>query len=369
MATKLSHSSVNTYLTCGRKYQLHYIEKLRPEEKSGALLFGDAMDNALNTMILKNGNALAKFNEKWLMNRMVSDGIESIPDNKNVRYADSDFDEELLLDEDYKLIQEKSEVLDISEGVSGKDIVEIVMKSKKDVGYPGMELQELQLFNYINWLSLKRKAAIMLSSYEKIVIPKIKKVYEVQKKITIQSADGDEITGFVDLIIDIELSDGKIVKAIMDNKTSTMDYAKDSVMKSQQLGLYCLAENITHGGFIVIKKQITKNRKKICTKCGSDGIKENKKLTTAKTCDNTVDGSRCHGLWDEKIDPSAWIDILVDEVKQHQKDTIINTFDQVNKAIKAELFPSNFGSCGDFGGCPYLDKCFKNSDKGLIKVK
>ena len=65
---KISHSQVSKYLACPRMYKYHYRDKLRPDTTSSALLFGDAMDKALNSFLLEKktvDEAYEEFLQHW----------------------------------------------------------------------------------------------------------------------------------------------------------------------------------------------------------------------------------------------------------------------------------------------------------------
>lgn len=342
--------------------------KLRDPNKSAALLFGDAMDTALNALLKNENGVIDVFNKKWEWNKVSTKEDEFIPDNPKIRYADSDLDKDLLTDEDIDNISQKAKELGFDE-LPRDQIVELCVQHKKDVGYMKMDTNEIKLFNFINWLSLKRKAPIMIKAYKEKIVPRIKKVHSVQKYIEMTNHDGDIVNGYIDLIVDFELDDGKVVKMIADNKTSTIEYAQDAVIKSQQLSIYCIAENIDYAGFFVIRKALAKNKTKLCEKCGYDGIKEDKRLTQAKTCDRIIENKRCNGKWTETINPEAKIDIRIDEIKKYNKEIVVDTLDQVTRGIKNEIFPRNYQSCESWGGCVYKDLCFYNKKDSLIEDK
>jgi len=206
----------------------------------------------------------------------------------------------------------------------------------------------------------------MLGAYAEQVLPKINKVLSVQEKVELPNDNGDSITGFVDLVADIK-GHGVV---ILDNKTSAMEYAMDSVVMSPQLSLYLhiLEEkyNTRKAGFIVLRKQIVKNRKKICSKCGHDGSG-----ARHKTCDNVVDDVRCHGEWTETIDPKVNIQFIVDEIPERTEEIVLENMDNANQAIKNGVFTRNFTACSNtFGGdCVYKSLCFKDSMVNLCNAK
>lgn len=366
MNNRLSNSAANKYLSCPKSFELHYQKKLRPTTKSSALIFGDSIDNALNSLLKQKGDPNYIFEQYWTRNKVKDDNLEDIPENTNLRYADADLDKDLIKEEEWLYIQNRSEELGF-EKADILDVLKTVQDRKKTVGYDKLNENEIKIFNLINWFSLKNKGPVLIEGYKKYVLPRIVKVHEVQKYIKMENNVGDTVIGYIDLIVDYKHDDGKVYKVIADNKTSSMDYAKDSVTKSQQLTIYAIAENISHAAFFVMKKQIAKNKIKKCKLCGSDGIKDNNKLTTAKTCDNIVEKKRCHGEWEEKIFPEARVDIIFDEIKQHNKDIVTETLDHVNNGIKNNIFPRNFQACGNFGGCDYLRYCHYGDKKGLIQ--
>ena len=94
---RLSHSSSSAYQDCAKKWELRYKERLYPKTTSSALLFGSALD-AASERYLQTGEkegAVEEFINNWT-NAQVANKIEFIPTSLKVRYANSDFDFELL---------------------------------------------------------------------------------------------------------------------------------------------------------------------------------------------------------------------------------------------------------------------------------
>lgn len=353
---RLSNSSINRYTTCGESYRLHYIEKIRPTTKSSALVFGIAMDKAINALIEKDPNYLQVFNQAWSFNK-IEDDEESISDNINMRYSNSEFDKDLLYEEDVMLLNLKIKELELPENI---DIITV----KKEKGYDNMSEAEIRLYNLMNWLCIRNKAPYMLEAYKTEVIPRIKKVHHIQKEIKLENDNGDIVTGFADLHIDYLHDDDKIYEVIADNKTSSIKYTPDSVATSQQLAIYCISEHIKHAVYFVIQKKLKKTKR--CIECGYNGIKANRSLTTAKSCDNVVLSRRCSGKW-ENTAPEAKIDIIFDEIDDLNREKILNMVQEVNQDIKDQKFEKNPKSCGNYGGCEYRNLCWQGSMKGLKK--
>ena len=111
-------------------------------------------------------------------------------------------------------------------------------------------------------------------------------------------------------------------------------------------------------------KNIIKNRKKICSKCKYDGSGK-----SHKTCPNELGDKRCNSAWDETLDPQVFVQVIISAIPDRTTEIVLENFDEINKAIKAEIFPRNLAVCGDLFGrpCPYKGYCFKNDMEGLTK--
>ena len=252
---RLSNSAINKYLSCPKSYDCHYNQKLRDPTKSAALLFGDAMDNALNALLKgKNIDPLDVFNQKWETNKVQGDEYEDVPENLFVRYAESDFDKDLLMEEDLLYIKSRYTEMGYTHD-NPMDLYKEILDVKKSLGYDQLTRDQIRIFNLMNWFSLKRKAPPMIEAYKKVVLPRIHKVHDVQKYIALENDQGDSVIGYIDMIVDVIMDDGQVVTAIADNKTSSIDYSRDSVVKSQQLTIYGLAENINYGAYFVLKNR------------------------------------------------------------------------------------------------------------------
>lgn len=377
---RLSHSSVSTYLSCGQKYKLHYIDKLRSKETHAALLFGGALDKALDAMLQDHArnnldylcqSYINIFINNWVKGE-INKQIVDLKDNPDLVYAAADLDLKLFKDRDYL------NFMTVLQGVySGagalkeptKDgVIEVyktIQKRKEANGWENLRLEERKFYNYMNWCCLIIKGELMLKAYLEQVIPNIKKVIATQKAINIKSPDGDEIIGFVDAIL--EWKDGRVV--IFDNKTSAREYEHDAVLKSQQLALYTHAlENeykTRTAGFIVLRKLIDKDATKKCSVCGMEGTGNR-----GRTCTNEINKKRCSGEWTEVLRPKAVIQILINDIPERYEELTMENFAEVNAAIKAEVFPRNFNSCqmGTSWRCAFYDYCHKGQQK-LIKLE
>lgn len=362
---RLSQSGLRIYNQCGRRYKHHYIDRLRPIVISGALLFGNALDKALNELLSSKDIKEARkvFDDAWNRSE-INEVVQDLAKNTNIAYAESDFDVELLNKEDiasFDSFVAESGYKDNS-GIA-KAIKELSDK-KKSVGLTNMSTLERQLLAYANWLSMRRKGYVMLSSYKSKVLPTIENVLAIQENITLENDQGDKVPGVVDLIV--QFKDG--TRYLMDNKTSSRAYEADSAMTSQQLIVYyhALKEEykLDGVGFIVLYKNITKNKKKICSKCEFDGSG-----TAHRTCNNMIGDVRCMGEWDVKINPSCFIEVIKNKVSEIGESLVLNSFDENAEAIKKGIFNPNLTACKQGNMvCPYFNKCWYGKDDDLIDL-
>ena len=219
MGISLSFSSCQKYLTSPRSWFLHYLMRIRPVETGSALAFGSALDVGLNSLLgdLRDGREVSVDRAKALF-----DTEFGTYDPAAIKYSRADEDRSVLSSGDLEKIAEDSTVC-------------------------------------IPNLCLQRKGHILIDEYMAQVIPRIEKVYEVQKNISLKNELGDEFTGVIDFIAQI---DGKIW--IVDNKSSSIKYAKDAVGESGQLATYyeALKDKYDLAGacFIVVPKNVRKKK-------------------------------------------------------------------------------------------------------------
>lgn len=367
--SRLSHSAVSKYQLCGQSYKYHYIDRIRSNVTSAALIFGSALDVAVSAILTNSNESPEALFETAFRYNKINDVETYIPTYQNLVYAAADFDADLLTQEDYDYISSQVEEgkIELSEIASVLDTHSEIKKKKSKTGLDSLTIQEKTFFNLLNWLSLKRKGLLMLKAYRTKVIPKIEKVHSTQEYVSLDNSNGDKVVGYVDLVADVK-GYGTV---ILDNKTASMAYDEDSVTISPQLSLYThiLEEKYKtrKAGYIVLNKQIMKNRIKICTKCGHDGSE-----SRAKSCDAVAnnDYKRCFGVWEETIRPEVYVQIIIDEIPKQTERIVMENYDIVNEAINAGVFHRNFNSCQNtFGGpCPYIKLCYKSSMSGLVDL-
>ena len=286
---KISFSGKEKYAQCSMMYKLHYIDKIRPERIGSALVFGSALDNALNHLLEHKDLEQAK-SIFWM------DWAE-YEHNPIIDYYKSDLDMDLLS-------MQESQELD--------------------------EIQDDKLREHrANWLSMFYKGNKLLESYYEELLPRIKKVISIQKEISLQgmSDDGtptdDTITGIIDLEADVELDNGEVVRAILDNKSTSTPYPQNSYMTKHQTALYTFAEGIKYAGFL------TMNKKNFATQC------------------------------------------IVGEVPAELQEEVLQEFAQTIENIKSEKFKKQpKKKCFAFGKrCDYYGYCWDDSTEGLYIKK
>jgi len=238
--TRLSHSAKEKYELCNYKYYLNYVMKYRSSLQSSALCFGNALDIALNSLLEGSGDCRLVFDHEWDKYKEINDSIQ---------YYKSDLDLKLLTEEEMLL--------------------------------------PIQMQNFI---SLKRKGHKLLEAYERDIKPRIKEVISVQGEMTIVGYDvngeetSDSIYGKLDLIAMIEDNEGSVRHALLDNKTTSEPYAKDSVRKKDQLALYASGyPEIEYFGYL------TMNKKNYKTQVIIDTIDEDKKNEVLQKFVDTLD--------------------------------------------------------------------------------
>lgn len=363
MANKLSFSKISSYSICGERYRLHYIEKLREKWARASLLFGSAIDDALNTLLETNSEvkAVEVFMKKWNF-QFVNNKMTSLKNNPNVVYAGADLDLDLITisEEDKAWLKEFEDF----KSVNKWDYVPEADRAR---------------YNSICWESMKVKGLLILSNYVKKVLPQFASVTAIQHKTELVNSDGDSVTQVLDFVA--TLQDGSVV--LFDNKTTSnlTYYPDDAPGTSQQLLSYYYNNkekfSLTAVGFVAMQKNIMKNKTKVCSKCNSDGTE-----SRARSCDKEYPGMvvkrgkevegmvRCDGAWDVTLNPEVLIKIIVNPVSEAAMDLVLSAFDEANNGIKTENWYKNLSVCKNIYGspCTFYSKCWKGKDDELIKL-
>lgn len=365
MNNKLSHSQANKFTDCAKSWEFHYVNRLRPLTTSSALLFGTALDDAVEVYLQTGDHEKARemLDDRWF-NGEINNEIEYLPTSPKLVYANSDYDKDLLMSDDIEnLVQ-----------YYGDDVMErfnVVKKQKGVIGYSYLKKDDKILFNHVNWFSMYRKGILMLEKAMEVIDENVEDVICTQKKVEITNDDGDSIVGYIDFIVKWKDIPAPV---LFDLKTSSIQYEEDSVKTSQQLSLYLHAlandedlSDVYNGrlaGYFVLHKRIKKNKVKLCIKCGHDGSG-----ARFKTCNNEIDGSRCGGTWQETINAEVTHQLIVDEVPQRLENIVIENMDAVNQGIKTGIYPRNLQACvKPWGKCAYYDLCYSEKMDGLMEL-
>lgn len=362
MANNLSHSSVSKFQHCATAWKHHYVNRIRPIRSHAALNFGTAIDKAIEAFLKKEGSPEEIFTKEWRFQNV--NGKETyIPESIDIVYAESDFDKDLI-------DQSKLEMFKVT-----MDQITQAIDYKEEKGYENIPDEIKRIANIGYWLTLHTKGLLMIEAYRETIIPKIVRVLSIQEKIELENGEGDKVIGFIDTVLEF-LDHGNVIS---DNKTSARDYKPESVRYSPQLTLYVNAVgekyNTRKAAFIVMSKQITKNKKKICKTCSHDGSD-----SRAKTCDQETiqvveskkgpieKSMRCNGEWNETIRPKARIQLIVDEIPEAAEDLVMSNIDDINNAIKTGIFTKNLSKCTDSYGrdCEFLKLCYEGKMDGLV---
>lgn len=360
---RLSHSAQDKFNMCSKEYYLHYIEKLRPVKMGSALIFGTAIDRACENYILDRVPLRAREIFKATMKIQEINGEETeLANTTKIEYLSSDFDSELLTEPDNQLLL-KGTVF-----ASTKELHAHLKDKREDPEQSLTEEEKLQ-WNYLNWISLYRKGKLLINAFMDFVDENVDHVYLTQPSIELADEDGDQVIGNADFVVKLKDHPYPVV---LDLKTSSKYYDKNSVKESKQLALYTMYfrefyPGMKKAGFVVLNKNIKKNREKICKSCGHDSSG-----TNFKDCPNIVDGKRCKGEFTNIIYPEAKVQFVLDTVPEEMIESVVEGFNLTKGLIKTGQFVENRENCLRFGGkfkCAFYDLCHHGKMDGLISKK
>lgn len=365
---RLSFSQISKYGQCPRSYKLYYVDKLRERTATAFLAFGSAMDEALNSVLwdLKNNNSVtvdykSAFDECW-QTVEVNKKKRSLMDCTLVGYAKTDFVEDLLAPDDRRFAKAKLAEYGIEPSEDYTSLKNQLEEERSRRATLHFAENRHKALNMLNWLSMRRKAHLMLDAYVRDIVPKIEAVTAVQRQVELKSDCGSSLIGYVDAIVRFK---GDTEDTVVDNKTSSSPYAEDQVKLSQQLSLYTYALGLKKAAYAVMQKNIRMNREKTCSVCSFQSTGAH------KTCNNVVDGKRCNSTWDEVVRPEAATQLIIDGIEEQTQHVVVDNIAEVNDAITAGVFPKNLSACKNIYGnpCPYMNACWKNQTDYLEKVE
>lgn len=94
--TKLSYSRGNVYNTCGRLFEIQYVEGIRTTGTTSALQFGKALDEAFNRLLLEKKPLLTPTEELLLPHTPEAIFLKEFVQSDITAYYKSDLDPSLL---------------------------------------------------------------------------------------------------------------------------------------------------------------------------------------------------------------------------------------------------------------------------------
>lgn len=372
MGFRTSYSQNNTYIDCSQHWYLKYKEGWEGELEGSSLYFGSAIDVAVGDMLEGKQGWLQKFYDRWHTQYM-NNQPKQVFDNDKITFTHKDFDPDVLEPQDFPVLEQWAKELNLivqTATPTNDDLVALFRKASKDKANPYVKLtdEQFKYFNRCSWLSLKRKGKILLNAFKDQFMPKVKKVIAVQKRSKIQDTNtGDEIIGYIDMILEIDGYDKPI---IFDLKTSSFPYDQHKIEVSPQLTMYSAMEAHNHNtdlvGYVVLNKNIPKDEVSHCSLCN------HQKNGRHKSCDALkADGTRCGGSWIDSKIPNPQVQVMVAQKTQAQIMDLLKDCGNIILAMKNEIVYKNTNKCTDWygGTCIYYDLCHKGKSNGLVKKK
>ena len=362
MSNKLSHTSISTFQECPKRWEYRYKEKLYGMTIGSSLVFGKAIDVALEWALKNDMKDLAKYKELFLdnWNKFELNGqTYNTKDSVLIIYSNRDLDIDLIPADGIKELSELIAPL-IKEKIEVRTFISTLQKQKDIIGYDMLPKERKIIYNTACWWVCRTRGLLMLETFRSTIVPQIKRVVSVQEKISITNGAGDEITGLIDAVLEWN---GIEEPVVFDFKTSARPYEDDAVLTSTQLSVYVNAVTEKYktrkAGYIVFSKQLNKNKTKICSKCGYDGSGG-----THRTCPEKDEvGVRCNGEWTIGIDPQCNVQVLINDLPESIENLVMENMDVINSCINNGIFARNLTNCVNRYNtvCPYYEVCHKGS--------
>jgi hypothetical protein len=366
---KTSYSQNSLYNECSKAWWWKYVQKLESPEEGASLFFGSAIDTAIMALLEKDPNYEQLF-LKNMQKQFAYGKATQIFDNDDIVYSYSDFDADILTPQDFSQLEIWAKDLGFISQTYTPNNDELINVYKACVAlkknpYKAFKPENKTFFNRASWLSLQRKGLLLIESFKKDFYPKITKVLATQQRASITDPNtGDSIVGIIDMVLEIE---GYNKPIIFDLKTAARPYTEDQIDLTTQLTLYAGMQGNNYNtdlvGYVVLCKNINKDKVSTCKNCG------NLKSSRHKTCDKDINGSRCNGDWDEKIVPNPQVQVLIREKTQQQINDLFLDIGNIILAMKQKIVYKNTSKCTNWygGTCAYYNACHKNDLSGLVK--
>lgn len=255
---KISHTKLELYEQCGLKYRFRYIDNLKADVTSTPLLFGSALDYALNYV------------------------LESIRDKK-------DWSTDVAKE---KFIEKMSEW-------SGQNKLEFFKNEAPEELADSLKPNNPEHQELV-WDNITKRGLACIDVYVKEVLPQFAEIVSVQTNVEIKNDQGDTLVGVVDFIA--KMHDGRVV--LFDNKSASAKYPKNRVIQSQQLSLYLESyPEIKYAGYVVMIKNPEKE-KGLTYQILIDEIPEETKQKSFDKVVSTLDNIKAEKF--EKNEKSCW---------------------------------------------------------------
>lgn len=385
--SRISWSQLEIFKTCPRKWWLHYKDNLRSIKLSSPLHFGIAIDEAQGILLLKKKKKLPG-EEKQLVKKdpyKVFDhlfteaifdkdvGPENISSHHLMDYYNSDFDENVLFEEDYELLEKYIEDAGFEGNPDPIDLYEEIKEDKNNGEL--LELTQLCYFNYCSWLSLRRKGHLILDSFIKNIMPKIKVVHSIQKKVSLPNGEGDELIGYIDA--ELEFEDEPEVVYTVDFKTSSSRYdsgAVNDIEEKGQLLIYDEFNGLGFAAYCVLMKKIKVVKHKTCQTCGEKTTGREAKcaveIQVPGKRPGTTKKSKCKGEFDIEVEPYSDFQIIKDNVDEEKKDLLFEEISDIMENMENKVISKNLDACFSYGKpCAFFNYCRTNGQDLTDLVK
>lgn len=321
-----SHSSLDKYKECPRKFFFHYIERLRPVTTKSPLFFGSLVDDIAGRIFLekkKDPNEEEKGILDLSLEEIVEDYLIKWKKDPKLRFSQSDLDLSLLSEEDLDDCINNCQNLNLDVNLDSYKAFLDACKEQLKSDLFGLDVDTQIGYNYFFIKSLKRKVDLFIPIIQDWVEENVQETVSVQELVEISDED-DLIRGRID--IRVIMKDG--TEFIWDFKTSSKAYKENQANESWQLTIYSEYAKIKNVGFLVVEKSIRKREPK-------------------------VRFQEVRGIITEEQSEEVFSEItnLVDEIKE--------------AGDNRRNYPKNEDACWNYGGCVYKSFCKHGKETGL----
>lgn len=211
---KLSHTALETYRSCPKKYYYKYRERLEADKTYSSLLFGKAADEAFNYIL-----TCAK---------------EKTKSENVVEFAIAIFNKKM------------------NEWQGQNEFVYFKNETPQDIDFGALTDEEKQK---TVWEHLVKVGHKIIELFVNEIVPQLGEIQDVQVEKLITNSNEDVLKIVIDFVT--ILPDGR--KVVFDNKTTSSikrNYPAGSVKKSKQLAMYTEYYPGYLSGYIAIEKSL-----------------------------------------------------------------------------------------------------------------